>query len=238
MFSRSFVLIGLLTTLGFASYSQCVVSQDDQKRVITTCKFYESNDGFLMNRPDRAQVVSQVVYLGSEYFSYPIWQDGTLEVGDAKKIVPCKIAFNLVTNDIRCQFEGDSSTYAVLPETFTINGTRFISQVSNKTGRPERSYYMVLYAGKTKLLNQLTCRLQVRENDVYTFDESFNGTFVQQKTYYIQRENGLLKPVDLSRKSVLNVLDDQSGKLTQYLTKKKLTVYDLAGAVAYYDGFR
>ncbi len=238
MFSRLILLIGLVATLRLVSYGQCTVSQDDQKRVITTCKFYEANDGFLMNRSDRSQVVSQVVYLGSEYFSYPIWQNGTLEVGEARKVIPCTIAFNLVTNEIRCRFAGDSATYAVLPDAFTINGTRFINPTKNVSGQVERTYYMVLYAGKTRLLKQLKCNLRIRDNDVYRLDDTFNGAFVLQQTYYIQRDNGLLTPVNLSRKSVLDVLADQAAALKQILPKNKITVNELASAVAYYDGFR
>ncbi|MBD2757662.1 hypothetical protein [Spirosoma validum] len=238
MVFRSALLIGLLATLRFASYGQCVVSQDDQTRVITTCTFYEANDGLLMNRPDRIQGASHVVYLGSQYFGYPIWQAGSLEMSDPKKSIPCRIAFNLVTNEIRCQFAGDSSAYAILPDAFTINGLRFVSRVNTQTGKAERAYYMVLYAGKTRLLKQFKCSLRMRDKDVYTLDEAFNGEFVQQQTYYIQRNNGSLEPVTLSRKSVLDVLADQATILKRILTKKKLTDHELAGAVAYYDGFR
>lgn len=238
MFSRTALLIALYMALWLSGYGQCVVSQDDQKRVITTCTFYAPNDGLFMNRSDRVQGASQVIYLGSEYFGYPIWQTGALEMSDTEKNIPCKIAYNLVTSEVRCQFAGDSATYAVLPDAFTISGLRFVSQATTQPGKTERAYYMVLYAGKTKLLKQLKCSLRVREKDVYTLEEPFNGTFVQQKIYYIQRNNGSLEPVTLSRKSVLDVLSDQAATLKQILKKNKLTVHELAGVVAYYDGFR
>ncbi|UFH53955.1 hypothetical protein [Spirosoma sp. KNUC1025] len=238
MIFRTALLFSLVAILDVVSYGQCTVSLDDKKRIITTCKFYAPNDGLFINRSDRVQTISQVVYLGSEYFSYPIWQDGTMEVGNAGNSVSCKLAFNLVTNEIHCQLAGDSRTYIVLPDAFTIGDARFVSQVINKAGKPERAYFMVLYAGKTRLLKQIKCTLKQRDNDVYMLEDPFNGTYLRQHTYYIQRSNEAPRLVTLSRKSVLAVLDDQSGKLTQYLTKKKLTVYELAGAVAYYDGFR
>ncbi len=238
MFSPASILIGVFVLLSVTGHSQCTVSQDNQQRVITTCTFYAPNDGLFINRVDRVQAVSRVIYLGSEYLTYPIWQNGTLEMSGAPKAVPCRICFNLVTNDVQCQFAGDSGTYRVAPNAFTINGMRFVSQISQRSDKVERLYYRVLYGGKTKLLKLYRSRLSVRDNDVYKLDDSFNGTFVQQKTFYIQRDSELLRPVVLSRKSVLDVLDDPSGKLTQYLTKKKLTIDELTGAVAYYDGFR
>jgi hypothetical protein len=232
----SVLLIGLLALLRFPGQSQCVVSQDAQKRVITTCQFYAPKGGFFMNRPDRSQAVTQAVFLGSEYLTYPVWQDGSVESGDSKK--PCKISFNIATNVVKCVFEGDDQEYVVQPDAFTVNGTRFISQISEKAGKTSRVYYMVLYAGKTRLLKQIRCNLSVVKRDAYAEEEAFDGTFRRQKTYYIQRNNERLRVVNLSRKSVLGVLDDQSSRLNQYITQRKLDVFQLVNAVAYYDGFQ
>jgi hypothetical protein len=235
---RSLLLIGLLGRLWLPARSQCIVSMDAQKRVITTCRYYDSKGGFLMNRPDRSQTMTQVTYLGSEYLTYPVWQPGTLESGDSKKSIPCLIAFNIATNVVKCRFEGDEREYDVQPDAFTVNGMSFISQVSEKGGQTNRAYYKVLYAGKTRVLKQLRCNLVVSKKEAYTLDDPFDGTFQRQKTYFIQRNNDKLRAVSLSRKSVLSVLDDPTSRLNQYLTQRKLDVLQLVNAVAYYDGFQ
>ncbi|WP_421825824.1 hypothetical protein [Larkinella sp.] len=238
MMYRSLFLIGLLGSLSLRGHSQCVVTQDAQKRVITTCRYYDSKDGFLMNRPDRSQSMTQVTYLGSEYLTFPVWQPGTLETGDSKKPIPCLIAFNIATNVVKCRFEGDEQEYEVQPDAFTVNDMRFISQVSEKGVQTSRIYYKVLYAGKTRVLKQLRCNLIVPKREAYTLDDPFDGTFRRQKTYFIQRNNDKPRTVNLSRKSVLSVLDDPTTRLNQYLTQRKLDVLQLVNAVAYYDGFQ
>ncbi|GAB3900031.1 hypothetical protein GCM10028803_22190 [Larkinella knui] len=235
---RVFSLIVFLTLPGLRSYGQCVVSQDAQNRVITTCRYYDAKGGFLMNRPDRSQAITQVTYLGSEYLTYPVWQNGTVESGASEKPIPCKIAFNIATNVIKCLFEGDETIYEVQPDAFTVNDMRFISRVSEKGGKTSRAYYLVLYAGKTRVLKQFRCTLSRTKKEAYASDEPFEGTFRQQKTYFIQRNNEKLRVVNLSRKSVLGVLDDQARRLDQYITQRKLDVYQLVDAVAYYDGFQ
>ena len=235
---RSLLLIGFLGMLFLRGHSQCVVTQDAQKRVITTCRYYDSKGGFLMNRPDRSQSMTQVTYLGSEYLTYPVWQPGTLETGDSKKPIPCLIAFNIATNVVKCRFEGDEQEYEVQPDAFTVNGMSFVSQISVKGGQTSRAYYKVLYAGKTRVLKQVRSKLTVTKKEAYTLDEPYDGTFQRQKTYFIQRNNDKLRAVSLSRKSVLSVLDDPTSRLNQYLTQRKLDVFQLVNAVAYYDGFQ
>ncbi|GAB3918985.1 hypothetical protein [Larkinella terrae] len=236
MKSRSAQLVVLFALLNLSGFSQCVVSQDAQKRVITTCQYYAPKNGLLVNRPDRSQALTQVTFLGSEYLTYPIWQDGTLESGDPKKPIPCRIAFNIATNVVKCRFAGDEREYEVLPEGFTINDMRFTSQVSRKVNKTNRVYYMVLYAGKTRLLKQIRSNLSVVKRDAYSMEQPFDGTFIHSKTYFIQRNNEKLRVVNLSRKSVLGVLKDPTNQLDQYLTQRKLDDYQLVNAVAYYDG--
>ncbi|RRB07736.1 hypothetical protein [Larkinella rosea] len=235
---RSALLSGLVTLLSSVAHSQCVVSQDAKNRVITTCQFYAPKNGLLVNRPDRSQALTQVTFLGSEYLTYPIWQDGTLESGDPKKPIPCQIAFNIATNVVKCRFEGDEQEYEVQPEAFTIHDMRFTSQLRDKGSKTSRVYYMVLYAGKTRLLKQIRSNLSVVKRDAYSLEQSFDGTFINSKTYFIQRNNERLRVVNLSRKSVLGVLKDPTSQLDNYITQRKLDVNQLVDVVAYYDGFQ
>lgn len=226
--------MGLLASLQVASYGQCTVSMDPQKRVITVCQTYNSSNGLLMNRTDNKATISQAVFLGSEYLTYPIWQNGSLELGSTQKSIPCRIAYNLITNQVVCQFPGDSVIHLVSPDAFTINDMHFVSRLNQ---RAERTYYRVLYAGKTRLLAQYKCTLRHTEKEPYMLDQSFDGTYQRKKSFYVQRGNDSVTQVQLSRKSLLKVLNDSSGKLPAYLTNKTLTIRELVAAVAYYDGF-
>lgn len=233
--NRLRLLMVLLVLLPMGSYGQCVVSLDDQKRVVTICQTYTEPNGLLINRTDRKQGLSQTVYLGSEYITYPIWQNGSLKEEGSPNFIPCGIAYNLVTNQVFCQFPGDSVSHVVSPEAFTINDMHFVSRPNKKA---DRSYYRVLYAGKTRLLVQYKCTLQPISNEPYVLQESFDGTYRRQISFYIQQDNAFLQPVQLSRKSLLSVLNVPSTKLPSSLSKKKLTINEVVNALSYYDGFR
>lgn len=224
------ILLALLSTLG---HSQCVISQDAQQRVITTCQTYASPIGLLINRTDRKQSLSQAVFLGSEYFTYPVWQPGSLVFEN--RALPCQVAYNLMTNQVLCQFEGDSVIRTVTPDAFTINGIQFVSRMNN---RSERVYYRVLYAGKIRLLAHYTCSLRRVEKEPYAQEQAFDGMYQQAKRFYIQREDQKLRHVGLSRKSLRDALADPSGPLPDHLNKKKFTPHELVSAVAHYDGMR
>ncbi|MFC5407866.1 hypothetical protein ACFPMF_01000 [Larkinella bovis] len=228
-------LLGLIVSWPLVSPGQCVVTEDRQKRVVTICETYVPPSGLLINRPDRKQVLAQTTYLGSEYLTYPVWQNGSLELANHRNSIPCRIAFNLMTRQVLCQFEGDSVVRVVMPDAFTINGMHFVSLPENKT---ERIYYRVLYAGKTRLLAQYKCSIRRVSNEPYAAEQAFDGTYFTQKSFYLQRDNQRLRRIGLSRKSLINALDVAPGTLPAYLTKKKMNVHDLVAAVAYYDGFQ
>lgn len=233
--TRLRLLIILLSLLPVVSYGQCVVSQDEQKRVVTICQTYTDPSGLLINRTDRKQGLSQTVYLGSEYLTYPIWQIGSFKVAGSQNFIPCGIAYNLLTNQVLCQFPGDSVPHLISPEAFTINDMHFVSQLNKKA---KRSYYRVLYEGKTRLLAQYNCMLRLVSNEPYTLEQSFDGTYLRKKSFYIQRQdNAPLRSVQLSRKSILDVLAVPPTRLPSNLSKKKITVNELVSALAYYDGF-
>ncbi|MDB5240399.1 MAG: hypothetical protein JWP57_1024 [Spirosoma sp.] len=227
------VLLAMPPLVG--SYGQCVVSLDEQHRVITVCQTYTEPNGLLINRTDRQQGLSRTVYLGSEYITYPVWQQGSIKEAGAPNYISCGLAYNLLTNQVFCQFPGDSVPHVVSPEAFTINDMHFVSRLNKKA---DRSYYRVLYAGKTRLLAQYKCTLRPVSNEPYVLEESFDGTYRRQISFYIQQDNASLKPVKLSRKSLLGVLNVPSTRLPDSLSKNKLTIAELVNALAYYDGFR
>ncbi|MCF0049089.1 hypothetical protein LXM25_03400 [Dyadobacter sp. LJ53] len=145
---------GWLAIIGFLthdSYSQCLVSKDRLGSVITICKWYLPSNGLLINRPDKGQAQTTVVYTGSPYLSYPVYEDGLLEYRSNNQKVPCKIAFNLATNQIFCRLGNDSTELAIFPDIFTVGTKQFLSK---SDGSGKKVYYMVLYAGRSKVLSQ------------------------------------------------------------------------------------
>lgn len=139
-----------------------------------------------------------------------------------------------MNQQVVCQFPGDSVIHLVSPDAFTINDMHFVSELTSKA---ERSYYRVLYAGKTRLLAHYKCTLRPANKEPYTLDQSFDGIYQRQQSFYIQRGDKSIQHVRLSRKSILKVLDDPSGKLPSYITQKILTIPELVAVLVFYDEF-
>jgi hypothetical protein len=224
----------LLALTAIAGWGQCVISRDAQGRVITTCQVRAAaHSGPLLNRPDyNTGISNQVIYLGSEYFGFPVWQDGTLRMPNATQEIRCKIAYNLVTRQVLCRLNGLPQEQIVRPETFTMNDVRFVLRDSQKANRP---YLMVLYDGKTKFFKQLRCRFRPNRNEAYDEAYAFDGYYEQQSTYFLQRPNEKPRAVSLSRKAILDALGDPAGKLSTYLTRKEVTPDELVAALTLLD---
>lgn len=226
--------VWLLVWLSGGSYGQCVVAKDQVGRLVTTCSRYAPKEGLLMNRPDQSQALTTTTYEGSPYLSFPIYEDGFLELGANQPPIGCKIAFNLVTNQVLCQLTGDSVGHAILPDAFRVGRGRFVCQLGPND---ERVYYLILYAGKSRVLAQLETTLRLTKQEPYRLEERFDGRYSRQERYFIELAGKAAQSVSLSKKSVRKVLQVTSDQRLTSAHKNKLTVPELVGAVARYDGF-
>jgi hypothetical protein len=226
------LLTGLLCLFSIAGFGQCTVTTDQAGRLVTICTDYASRSGFLMNRPDQSQAQETTVYAGSPYLSFPVYEAGIIEFTATRQRISCQLALNLVTNQVLCRFNNDSVEYAILPDSFTVGNRRFVGKASPKG---ERVYYMVLYAGKSRLLTQTRATLQVTKREPYALDEQFDGTYIRQERYFIERGN-TMREITLSRKSVLKALGSPLSPSSP--TKDKLTVQEMIGLVASHEGFQ
>ncbi|MFC5409500.1 hypothetical protein ACFPMF_09290 [Larkinella bovis] len=221
---HSLMTTGLLLLTQFVGYSQCVVSRDDQGRLITVCQERAQAGSFLQNRPDfNSGISSPVAYLGSPYFSYPVWQNGTLELDYTNQRISCQLAYDLTTNRLLSRFENSPLEHPVLPAAFTLNGTRFVSLKA----RRNRVYYQVLYDGRLQLLKHTRCRLHSTPPAHRQRDDRFDGYFACQSHYYVKRNHQKPQPVSLNRPSILRALDDSVHSLAGFLTKKRFNEGEL-----------
>ncbi|WP_128548242.1 hypothetical protein [Larkinella soli] len=216
--------------------SQCTVTKDDRGRVVTICRNRTEPDGLLLNRVDRNTGIGRpVVYLGSEYLTYPVWQEGTLELGPTGRTLSCRMAFNVVTNQLSCLFPDSPQQQTAFPETFSLGGARFIRAGAGSGKRGKGVYYHLLYDGPTRLLKYIRCSLRVGRTAGFSEQDAFDGFFERQNVYFVGSENRRLRPVRLSRKSVLRALEEPAGRLASYLKKEKLNEDELIDALRFHD---
>ncbi|GAB3258508.1 hypothetical protein GCM10027347_21840 [Larkinella harenae] len=187
-----------------------------------------------MNRPDRSQAKSRTVYLGSPFLSFPVYEDGALELTATNQKIPGKIAFNLVTSQVFCQFTGDSLVHEVHPDAFVVGGRRFVRTGNNKG---EQGYYQVLYAGKSRVLAQLKNTLRLTKREPYSLDVSYEGSYSRQERYFIELDGKAPRLITLSKKSVRKALGPAANRILPTTRSRQLTVPELIESIARYDGF-
>ncbi|CCH54871.1 hypothetical protein BN8_04085 [Fibrisoma limi BUZ 3] len=226
--SRAAISFLLFWLISLSVSGQCDVSQDSAGRIITTCQVYSTS------RPNEIKSYhKQTVYLGSEYFTYPIWQQGTVWLDNAGQPISCQIAYSLVDQKVYCRFNGSLTSRVVTPESFSINGLLFTRRQPGSVGR---GYLAVLRNGQTKLLLNLQRHLvTARITDGYAKGDAFDGSYQTRKIYYIQKGDAQPEPIDLTRPSLLNALYDQAEKLAERFPETTLTTETVVNALAYYD---
>ncbi|ADB39757.1 hypothetical protein [Spirosoma linguale] len=225
LFGKSTIYGLLLFDLGWllplGGEAQCVVYQDANQRILTSCDFYNAagKSGTAAYRRE--------IYLGSPYLTYPVWQAGSLQVKEGDKALTCEVAYNIVNREIMCRFPGDSSVIVMTPERFVINDNEYIRQ-------PNHSYITILYDGPTKLSMTQSRQMEAYTHASFTKDEEIIGLYKTTTTYYIQKGSKQIKLVNPSKKSILSLLADQKEKINSKLPTT-LTPLSLVDLLTYYD---
>ena len=216
----SLIYLLCLTT----AYGQCEIDQDANGQVYTTC---------IIERPELSPV--KTTYLGSAFLTFPIWQSGTVTLDSLGRDVTCQLTYNIVDNVVLCQTNGSTQPTAIKPYTFTINGVRFVSQSSKLFGTTYQNYFSVVHDGRTQLLKRHKRRL-IQSRVPNKGGRDVQGYYQLLDSYYIKRTNEEPAEIRLTRKSVLNALNDQTELLQNRLKTSKMTVEQVIDAVTYYDG--
>ena len=211
----------MLTNLaGIASYGQCTIIRDSTGQISTICQNGKTT----------------IQSLGSEFLTFPRWQNGAMVLGSTGREINCQICYNVYTNQIFCQLD-DSTTIEVSPDAFTINGAPFIKQSLDGSARHNIAYYLIRYEGKTKLLEGLKCTFEsLSYLRMYSGTlSSYTGQYKKQSSYYIQTGSDKLKLINLTKGSLLAALHERAEPLKNYIRNDKLTMHEVIDVLAYYD---
>ena len=213
------------------SWSQCIISKDADGQLVTTCDVYRSSDPTII-----APGHKKVVYLGTPYLTFPTWVKGTIQLDQGGQVMACMLAYDLVTNTLQCQFEGSPTVNDVTPYTFTIQGMTFIRQLNSVLGVDYQLYTTLLNTGQTTLAKRISSQLVMRSiANGYQKNSPFQGAYQPKITYYIRKGQAQPQPTDLSRKSILSILYEQSPALAQKLPNRPLTPQEVIQVLNEYD---
>ena len=225
-FIRFVIVLCLAYTVG---WSQCVTTKDANGQIITTCDVYESASATSSSH-------KQVVYLGPPYLTFPTWLKGTIQLDQGGPVMACKLAYNLVTNTIQCQFDSSLTVSNVTPYAFTIHGMTFTRQMNSVLGVDYQLYTNQLNTGQTTLAKRISSQLIIGSIDnKYVKSSPFQGSYQPAITYYIRKGDAKPALTDLSRKSILAILYEQAQAIAPRLPKRSLTPQELLSVLDEYD---
>lgn len=168
--------------------------------------------------------------LGTPYWDYPTWQKGTVQSQANESALPCMIAYNVISNEVLCRFNNDSTAYRLKPEAFTIGDAQFVRRALLGYS----SYYQVLYDGSVKLLESVRHKMKFVKLQPYG-NSYLRGYYLGlERSYYLKLPNGSLHPFALTRKSLIRTMGD-SVKTKLLPVDQSLTVSDVVRFLADYD---
>lgn len=174
MLLRGF-FICLLSTVGLVTVSngQYIISNDADGNILTILEYPMTNRSPFRRR-----------FFGNPYLTFPIWQPGTIQLTEQSQEINCRIVYDLVDNEITCQFDETTKSTAVKPHAFTINSVRFISRPKSFLGTVYRTYYAVLAEGETSLLKNykrilITGKYKIKGQDVEGYYQDKDSYFIR-----------------------------------------------------------
>ncbi|GAB3892257.1 hypothetical protein GCM10028803_04890 [Larkinella knui] len=215
---------GIVNTLG-----QCTVTKDVYGQVITTCQM----NSFLS---ENAPLNKQLTFLGSEFASFPVWQEGQIRLDQSGQDLACLLAYNVVSHEVLCRFKDDLVGKAVTPYSFVLNGIEYVRQIKSVMGINYTLYTTALSRGQTKLLKSWKGRfVKTPIRNAYDKDRPFAGYYQIDQRYYIQKGDAVPQPINLTKSSILSVLEDQKEIIDSKLPQRQLTVEQVIGVVGMYD---
>jgi hypothetical protein len=216
----------------YVSCGQVGVYQDKTGQVFTSIEEY--GPGMITTT-----AYKKMIYAGSPFLTFPVWQPGRVRLDEAGKYVACDIAYDLVSNVVMCRFAGDSTTQTLRPERFVIGSDEFIRQQNKPAGLDYKIYAKTLYNGRTKLLLSLSKRndpyARAANTTGYEKETNVNGGYVLTEKYYIRKGDARPEQITLTKDSVLSALYEQADKLSPRLSGRRLLPADIIAVLPYYD---
>lgn len=228
-------LILILVTVCMAELpGQCIIFQEKNGQVFTTCDVYSS-----AARPQSSLAASynQVTYQGTQFSTFPIWQAGSFRLDNKGDEIKCQLAYNLFANEVLCKLAGDSVTRTITPAQFTLNGIEYTRHEANLAGIANYAYFSKLYNGRTAFLVSSGKKLVPVQSGGNGYEKraAVSGAYQIYRNYFIQRGNARPEFITLTKKSLLAALYDHADQMARQIPDKDLTLNDVVQLIAYYD---
>ena len=169
------------------------------------------------------------------------WKKGNVLLKTKERIDTVLLKYNLYTDllhvkvdDQEYQFNIDVSEF-LLPDPVTNEMALFRSGFNAEPGLNEKSFYQVLYDGKTKLLLK---HKKIIISELTSTPGVKAKVFEDQKSYFILTASGKMKKIKKKNKGILDLLEEKKVELKKMADTNKLklvTDEEIIKVLEYYD---
>jgi hypothetical protein len=181
---------------------------------------------------------------GTPYFNEE-WKTGDIYFTDGTEINQINIRYNIYKDEL--EFKNSTSGQAFKIDRARINGFRMNGPGNNlqferfeldpgKSG--EKSFIQVLYKGETMLLLKYKKQfIQADYKGAYSSGNKYDE-YLDDKEYYLVKDNDTVRKIKLNRKSVLKALEDHQPALEEYASINKIDFTDpedIIKLLSFYD---
>ena len=194
------------------------------------------NDGSFVNEKD-ADV------RGSPFFDDD-WMNGSVLLVTKEKIDSVLLKYNLYSDQL--QVKVDEKVYGfsidvlefLLPDPLTADVFLFRSGFIAVPGMSEKSFYRVLYDGKTKLLLKYK---KLIGSEMTSTPGVKARVFEDQKSYFILTASGKMEKIRKKNREILDLLEGKKEELKKMINSKKMRMdndEEIINLLEYYDSLK
>lgn len=191
------------------------------------------NDGSFVNEKD-------LDIKGSPFF-VDEWMAGSVLLVTKEKIDSVFIKYNLYTDQLQVKVDEKEYEFSIdvreflLPDPVTGDISLFRSGFIAVPGMNERSFYKVLYDGKTKLLVK---HKKLIGSEMTSTPGVKARVFEDQKSYFILSASGKMEKVRKKNKEILDLLEGKKDELKKMIDSRKMKLVsdeEIISVLEYYD---
>ncbi|WP_041341372.1 hypothetical protein [Runella slithyformis] len=160
------------------------------------------------------------------------WHNGEI-VTDNEKRLPFIIAYNIENGVVYLVRNTSEVATLMRPKEFSVMGHTF-KKIQNR-------YFEVVHEGRTQLLKEYECKLQLNNPIIKTGYETeggsndYEGEYIKSVTYYLNKD-GKLKYLPLGRK-IFSQFGVQQKEVEEYAESNKLNPKTESGLLAIFKHF-
>jgi hypothetical protein len=174
-------------------------------------------------------------------FLFDDWKKGNVLLKTRERIDSVYIRYNLYSDLLGVKVDGEEYQFNIdvleflLPDSLTNTMNLFRSGFSPVAGLTERSFYQVLYDGKTKFL--LKYKKEIASELTSTPGVKAR-VFEDHKLYYILTASGKMERIRKKNKTILDLFDDKREELKKMIDTNKLkltTDEEIIKLLEFYD---